>query len=434
MKNKLYIAVATLLIAVNANSASLIDDKISEISKKYSLENILGGTSGSNSFSLDFSSFGSSLSLECDFPKLPTIPTNICDKIQAPSGSSFFDSLDLGMCKVTGGADFGLEDNLLSLANDFCSDVNKKTNSLSFINRDIVSQYENASMKINSEAEEIFVESAYTEPRKINLTNTVFDSGLSTHDIYNPKNGVLGFDSFYEGKDSTIPKSLSKAYFENDYKMFRMYDRFVKSGSSQGGNKTVDLKSFEPKLPETYLEYTQEVEASSKNTFTSLSTLYTIEKKLKREVDTIKSESDELSKNSSSEIMKLEYHGIKNKMLEELFKDEEDKELQKSLNALESYELAKFNEEEEDFRIKNAYLVNPSQLRAKTLPTQVRSVYVEKASRQLTQEARRKAEKMREIKNKQELLKLMAQKVFISNLEFRPEIAEKEIEEILTQN
>jgi hypothetical protein len=77
--------------------------------------------------------------------------------------------------------------------------------------------------------------------------------------------------------------------------------------------------------------------------------------------------------------------------------------------------------------------VNTSGLKALTKRKEEQIPYMYETMWQNTKEARRKAENERMIKIKQETLKLLAQKVFTSNLEYEPSIAQKEIDEILGQ-
>ena len=245
-------------------------------------------------------------------------------------------------------------------------------------------------------------------------------------------NGVLGFDKIYN-HDENIPNSLRDAYFRNDYQMYNLYERHAKVASPKKDG-SIDLRNISPSVPETYLDYMQQVQVGTKETFSALPTFYEYDKQLNNELSSIQRKTPlKLNTSKTSIEMKADYMAYKKSLSEKFMDINSNTNLKKMTDNINSYENIRYMENEENFRLKNNYIVQPSKLKLETIPTSDRLLYAEKIRKQQEEEIRRGAEFLRESKNKKELAKLMAEKVFISNFEYNSTISQKEIEEILTQ-
>lgn len=401
--------------------------------------------------SLNLGTFMSAFSIQCDMPSVPKIPNDICDGIDT-SDFQINKSFDIGVCKVTvntGGTTDSFN-SAKSLLQDFCNRSKDTSSAVSQRINTALDLRENFDMKTNVKPDDITVESDYISgTTNIKTVDAEMPNGLKESQIYDPKNGVLGFDTIYKS-GKKIPERLRNAFFDDDYATYRMYDRFAKNEDVNKLKNEDALNKFNPTIPKTYLEYKANITANALSIAGSFPTPYVIEKQLKRDLDRIKKEIGTDIQGSTSIEMKANYLVLKDKIMTELFKTKIESEwtttkdgkqiqidkpnqgaLAKAIRDLEDYELTKFGGEEDIYKATHDTVVRPSQNKIETKKDKYKMAYTSKIFYQQKAETRRRAEKLREIKMKQEMLKLLAKKVFISNLEYKPEIAQKEIEEIL---
>lgn len=426
----------------NSKSADKLNDLFADKTKQFSSIDLkslgLDGLDYDNVANVNMSAFKGFLSNECEIPLIPQIPDDFCSDL-FKGNFKFMENLNLGLCTIgidsTKGTASDLskkKDGYVAMATQMCENGAGKVNSFSRWANKKITGASAETMDVLAPVSDVKVKSEFTEEKNIKLNDYTLPNGKKHSDIVKP-NGVLGFDKIYT-HDEKIPNSVRDAYFRNDYQTYNIYERHAKVATpSKDGS--IDFKNIPTDVPETYLDYMQEVQVGTKETFTSLPTVYEYDKQLNNEFNKIqKSNPLKLDSSKSSIEMKADYIAYK-KELSEKFMDinSETSSLKKMQDSIGNYENTKFMENEENYRIKNNYIIQPSKLKLETIPTGDRVLYADKIRKQQEEEIRRGAEFLRESKNKKELAKLMAEKVFISNFEFSSEISQKEIEEILTQ-
>lgn len=394
---------------------------------------------------LDLGSLSAMLSVQCDYsPNIPEAPVDFCDFTNGSINTGAFNfsrTLNLGKCKVNAGAQSsGIGAGFGDMVKNYCQKVRDTTRSWMPIENATVYLTEQTPFDINSKTTDISVNSKYLKPEKLKGTDEKYRY-LKGSQVYTP-DGVLGFDRFYNN-DKDMPKPLVTAFNTDNYKLYRAYERFAKTfkpskrnGWSPNDSVYIDFTKFKVK-PSSYMQWKNDLELNVKKIIGSYATPYVTENKIKEELDRIKKKIGKPT-GSSSASLKADYLSKKTKMLKELFtlkinKKDGYTELAKAMRDLKNYERLKFAEKEEEYRRTHNYIVNPSGLKVLTKRKEEQISYMDKIMWQQTQEARRKAENERMIKMKQETLKLLTQKVFVSNLEYEPSIAQKEIDEILGQ-
>lgn len=426
----------------NTKSVGKMNDLFEQKTKQFSSIDLktlgLDGLDYDNVANVNMSAFKGFLSSECDIPLIPQIPDDFCSDL-FKGNFKFIENLNLGLCTVGADSTKGSasdwakkKDEYVAMATQMCENGADKVNSFSRWTNQKITGASAETMGVLAPVETVKVKSDYTEERDVKINDYKLPNGKKYSDVVKP-NGVLGFDKVYAHSEE-IPNSVREAYFRNDYQTYNIYERHSKV-ATPNRDGSIDLKNIPADVPETYIDYIQEVQVGTKETFTSLPTVYEYDKQLTNEFNKIqKSNPLRLDTSKSSIEMKADYIAYK-KELSEKFMDvnSDTANLRKMQDSIENYENIKFMEKEEDYRFKNNYIIQPSKLKLETIPTSDRLLYADKIRKQQEEEIRRNAEFLRDAKNKKELAKLMAEKVFISNFEFNSEISQKEIEEILTQ-
>lgn len=397
----------------------------------------MDGLDYENVANVNMNVFKGFLSAECEIPLLPQIPDDFCSDL-FKGNFKFVENLNLGLCTIgvdsTKGAGGDLskkKDEYIAMATQMCQDGADKVNSFSqWVNKKITNQSAET-LGVLAPVDNVKIKSEFTKEREIKINDYTLPNGKKNSDIIKP-DGVLGFDKIYS-HDSKIPSSLREAYFKNDYQTYSLYERYAKVATpSKDGS--IDLKNIPTDVPETYLDYMQQVQVGTKETFSQLPTFYEYDKQLNNELNLIQKKTPlRLDTSKSSIEMKADYMAYKKSLSDKFMDINSDTNLKKMTENINTQENIKFMEKEEDYRLKNSYIIQPSKLKLETIPTSDRLLYAEKIRKQQEEEIRRGAEFLRESKNKKELAKLMAEKVFISNFEYNSTISQKEIEEILTQ-
>ena len=196
-------------------------------------------------------------------------------------------------------------------------------------------------------------------------------------------------------------------------------------------------------VPESYMEYKAKVQAGYRTHISQKPSMNTIENKLLNEIDRLKKKYD--TKNlsgSSSEDMKKDYYDKKQKILDELLsatvkkgssgEDIKDtSEYAKAIRDIENYEWGKYEHEEEKYRRKHVWIVEPSLQKVKLQPADVQDRYADAIYMQLNGEIRRKEKVFYKIENEKRKVKQLAKRLFYESLEYNPKIVQKELEELL---
>lgn len=397
----------------------------------------MDGLDYDNVANVNMSAFKGFLSSECEIPLIPQIPDDFCSDL-FKGNFKFIENLNLGLCTIgtdstkgTGGDVSKKKDEYISMAQQMCQSGADKSNSFSqWVNQKISSQSAET-LGVLAPVENVKVKSEFTKEREIKINDYKLPNGKRNSDIVKP-DGVLGFDKIYN-HDEKVPPTLRDAYFKNDNQTYNLYERHAKV-ATPNKDGSIDLKNIPANVPETYLDYMQQVQVGTKETFSSLPTFYEYDKQLNNELNTIQKRNPlKLDTSKSSIEMKADYMAYKKSLSEKFMDINSDTNLKKMTENINNYENIKFMENEENYRVRNNYIIQPSKLKLETIPTSDRLLYAEKIRKQQEDEIRRGAEFLRESKNKKELAKLMAEKVFISNFEYNSSISQKEIEEILTQ-
>ena len=401
---------------------------------------------------LDLGSLSTMLSLHCDYSlKIPKAPSGFCDFTNSSVGIGAFNfnrTLNLGKCKVSAGVhSSGIGAGFGKKIKSYCSYIKNKKDALwamPIAISDVLSKEQFQSSfdsLLHDDSPAIPVNSLYLPQKNIKYNDVKLSNGYPRSKVISP-DGVLGFDRIYKN-DSSIPKSLATAFNKDDYKKYRAYEFFAESypfSHRKGLNKNDSLYVDFSKMkisPSSFIELESQKQINIAKILSSYSTPYVTEDLLKKELSDIKKKYGNLSGSTSAQL-KADYLKKKKKTLEEFFnpnikKDKGKTILAKAMRDLANYERLKFAEKEEDYRRTHSYIVNPSGLKVLTKRKEDQISYMYEIMWQQTQEVRRKAENERMIKMKQETLKLLAQKVFVSSLEYEPSIAQKEIDEILGQ-
>lgn len=459
MKLKNIYACAFLFIVTTNCNASVLDsikdvqkikDLVEDKKKEFSnidLESLgIGGLKFDDVTNINLSAFKGFLTAKCAVPTLPSISESFCsDLLNGQSNLNFGQNLNLGLCSVSvGGGGYTnqakqAEESHRKMAIEMCQKLANGVNYLSQSTNKYIGSKSSKAIDAIAPAETVKINSKYAEAKEIELNDYSLPNGKKNSDLIKPS-GDLGFDNMLDNVD-TIPKSLRSAYFSDNYALYSIYEKFAKTATPESNGK-IDFNKVEPSIPETYLDYVQETQVEAKETFVSVPTIYEIEKKLNNEyLDLVEQNPIEVD-GSSSVQMKASLLSQKRELLDEFtsinFTNEERAEankrvLAKALNSVDEYLNVKFAEDEDKYRYEKGYIVNPSKLKADALSSTNKIIYADKVRRQQTDEVRRMANFMRQKKNQKELVKLLAEKVFIANFEFKSEIAQKEIDEILSQ-
>lgn len=426
----------------NTKSAGKIDKLLEEKTSQFTNINLkslgLDGLDYDNVANVNMSAFKGFLSSECDIPLIPQIPDDFCSDL-FKGNFKFMENLNFGLCTISADSSKGSagdlakkKDGYVSMATQMCESGANKVNSFSRWTNQKITGASAETLGVLAPVNTVKIKSEYTEDRDVKINDYTLPNGKKNSDIVKP-DGVLGFDKIYKSNEK-VPNSLREAYFKNDYQTYSIYERHAKVATpSRDGS--IDLKNVSADIPETYIDYLQEVQVGTKETFTSLPTVYEYDKQLTNEFNKIQKNNPlQLNTSKSSIAMKADYIAYK-KELSEKFIDinSDNSSLKKMQDNISSYENIKFAENEENYRLKNGYIIQPSKLKLETIPSGDKLLYADKIRKQQEEEIRRGAEYLRDSKNKKELAKLMAEKVFISNFDFNSEISQKEIEEILTQ-
>jgi hypothetical protein len=155
--------------------------------------------------------------------------------------------------------------------------------------------------------------------------------------------------------------------------------------------------------------------------------LYDLEQSLKQEVKVILSSLGSIQ-GSSSTALKTSYMNQKTELIKRLL----NSDITKNAKAkVENYMLLKFAEEEEEYRKTNGHIIQPSGEKVKTREVSARIKYAGKMMEQQSKEARRIADMQIRIKEEQNKINVLVEKVAIQSFEYNPAIVEKEIEELL---
>lgn len=399
---------------------------------------------------LDLGSLSTMLSFQCDYSlKIPPAPAGFCDSLSSSIGTGGFNfsrTLNLGKCSATVGATgSGIGASFGNKMKNYCSDIENKIDGLwamPIAISDMLSkeQFQSSLDSIlYDNSQKISVNSLYLPKKKIEYNDVKLPNGFPKSKVISP-DGVLGFDRIYKN-DPDLPKALITAFNSDDYKTYRAYEFFAgtypfshRNGKSENDSLYVDFSKMKITLS-SFIELETQKQTDVGKILTSYATPYATEDSLKNELSDIKNKIGKPSGTTSAEL-KASYLMKKNKILKEFFSTDIKKKegktvLAKAMRDLANYERLKFAEEEEEYKRTHHYIVNPSGLKVLTKRKEEQISYMYEIMWQQTKEARRKAENERMIKIKQETLKLLAQKVFISSLEYDPSIAQKEIDEIL---
>lgn len=397
----------------------------------------LGGLDYENVANVNMSVFKGFLSAECEIPLLPQIPDDFCSDL-FNDDFKFVENLNLGLCTVGVDTTKGdandimkKKDEYIDMAKEMCQKGANTGNTFSKWVNDKMINKGAETMGILAPVNTVRVKSEFTQERDIKINDYTLPNGLKNSDIVKP-NGIVGFDKIYN-HDEKIPNSLREAYFKNDYLTYNTYERYAKIAQPDK-NGELDLKNISPQIPETYLDYMQQVQVGTKETFTAVPTIYEFDKQLNNELNLLQKKTPlNLNTSKSSIEMKADYLAYKKSVSDKLMDINSSTVLKKMTDNINSQENIKFMQNEENHRLKNLYIIQPSKLKLETIPTSDKLIYAEKIRKQQEDEIKRGAEFLRESKNKKELAKLIAEKVFITNFEYNSEISQKEVEEILTQ-
>ncbi len=450
---KTFKIILTLTLATNLYSSIGLDNisdskalgKVTDMigSKTEQFSNIdldslgLGGLDYENVANVNMSVFKGFLSAECEIPLLPQIPDDFCSDL-FKGDFKFVENLNLGLCTIGVDTTKGdandimkKKDEYINMAKEMCQEGADTVNTFSkWVNDKMINQGAET-MGILAPVNTVKVKSEFTKERDVKINDYTLPNGLKNSDIVKP-NGVLGFDKIYN-HDEKIPNSLREAYFKNDYLTYNAYERYAKIAPPDKKGE-LDLKNISPQVPETYLDYMQQVQVGTKETFTAMPTFYEYDKQLNNELNLLQKKTPlKLNTSKSSIEMKADYLAYKKSISDKLMDINSNTNLKKMTDNINSQENIEFMQNEENHRLKNSYIIQPSKLKLETIPTSDKLIYAEKIRKQQEDEIKRGAEFLRESKNKKELAKLMAEKVFISNFEYNSEISQKEVEEILTQ-
>lgn len=420
------------------NKANDLFQKKSEQFKSINLKSMgIDGLDYDNVANVNMSVFKGFLSSKCDFPLIPNIPTNFCENL-FKGDFNIFENLNLGLCSISGDTSKGdarilmdKKNEYIKMAKETCQKGAGEINSFAKWTNDKLLGASAEAMDTLASVSEVNADSEFLGNKKVLINDYKLPNKLNNSDIIKPK-GVMGFDKIYNN-DKKIPTRLREAYFKNDYATYSAYERYAKTTPAK--NSEIDLtKATNDNVPDTYLDYMQQVQVGIKESFASLPTVYEYEKKLTNEFNKLQKDNKlNLDTSKSSIEMKAEYMAYKKSLSDKFMDINSDTTYKKMINGIKKYENISFAEQEEEYKLKNSYIIQASKLKVETVPTNDRFLYAEKIRRQQEQEIRRGANFLRNSKNKQDLAKLIAEKVFIANFEFNSTISQKEIEEILTQ-
>ncbi|KAB7891281.1 hypothetical protein [Poseidonibacter ostreae] len=452
-KLKFSIVTLSLLATMSANALDLstVTNAVDTFnSKKEQFSSLDLSSLGLDGFDYDdvtnlsVSAFGGFLSAECAIPTIPSISEAFCATLLSGKATNLDYSLNLGLCEVGAGGGAGgdtieeTQNKYRNMAIEMCNKGAKSVNYISQSANKYVAELGGKVVSATAPITTVKMESKYAQKRDISLNDVKLPNGKKKSDYVKP-DGTLGFDKMYDNSND-IPKALRTAYFGDNYALYNIYEKFAENATPDSSGK-VNFKDMIPDVPETFLDYIQETQVMAKEAFAEIPTIYEIEKKLNNEFSDL-TKDNPVSLNGSSTNMKAQLLSNKKALLQEFmdinvsaseYDDSDVKVLAKTLNAIEKKENIAFSESEDTYKYENGYIINPSLLKANALSSNNKIIYADKVRRQQRAEINRMADFMRKRKNNQEMVKLLAEKVFIANFDFNSQIAEKEIDEILSQ-
>ena len=213
-KKKILLLLFMFSPLLNGYDLSNISSDVSQGKKMYNnISNLLNGKASYNfGGTTDFSLFGNSLKIQCEYSPNIELP----DLCNAPT-SKFSKTFNLGVCSV--GLGSSASDALSKMIKELCSSPPNKAGWNYQVGQNV---------KISDTEENRITAKTTTvnaNGKSFELHNTIFPSKKTTTDIYK-NDGLLGHKTIKEGKN--IPNKLRKAYFNDDVRVFEAYERQVK--------------------------------------------------------------------------------------------------------------------------------------------------------------------------------------------------------------
>jgi len=395
-------------------------------------------TSLTNGFSIDsFNIAGLNLgfSAECNLPE-PSASFDVCDMFKNKTGIDLFGQLEknlnLGACK--GSFSLGADDDMKDLMKSLCS-LGTKNAEVSW-NIQKVQQAELADAKSLSPIAKTkkIVENGV----ELAIKNVSYPNGKTTEDLYK-EGGEISHKAISRSPD--IPKEFRKAYATDDIVTYSAYERTAKL-AKPSKNGDVDLKETTASAPETYLQYLSQEQAKITDLTALKPDMQSYENNIRQEIDRLikKHNLMHLSGSTSSEL-RADYQQKVDKIAKDLLKVNIEKkngkeipyttEYAKAIKGITEYEEVRFMLNEENYKRKHKTIIQPSLAKVKIQPSKKQLKYADRILMQMSNEVDRKVEFNHKISREKYKLANFTRRIFFESLPYNPQIAAKELEELL---
>jgi len=417
-----------------ANQASNISGGASNINS--TIHNITSGLNFANGIGFDnfnLNGFSTSFGANCDLPR-PSANLDICDILQRSTGFDIFGHLsrtiNIGKCHATFGA--GLGDGLNDMFRNLCG-VGRQHAEISWSTHEVNMEKLLEAKALDRTAKPIEV--VTNDDKRVKLKTVTYKNGQTTQSLFG-KNGILTHKAISAGR---VPTNLRTAYARDDVVTYDAYLDTAKTYQPDDPSKQLDVKIG---VPETYIEYEAKKQAVILEEETLVPSRKDYESKLRDEIKQLKDEHNFGTLNGSTSTAMLQDYKQK---IEAIINDlvsletEEDAngedtpktEYGKYIKGLRQYERGKFIFKQRVYRRTHDTVVQPSNKKVRIQPVQNQMKY---ASKIMLQQAKEIDDEVRfnEMfeKKKNDILDFTI-KIFYETLNYRPEIAQKEIEELL---
>jgi len=446
MKKKITIVLLLLLVETQAmsfnfdggnlvNSAKDISKKAKNIKSKVDeyKQKYLNLTNGIGFDNFDLNGFNTSFSASCDLPK-PSANFDICDMIQKSTGFDIFGQLSktisIGKCKAS--LSTGLGDELNDMFRNMC-DVGRQNPEVSWSVHEVNMEKlleEKAYNKVSKPAE---VTTEYGE--KIKMKTTSYKNGQTTQSLFG-QNGILTHKAISLGK---VPTAMRQAYARDDVAVYDAYLNAAKTYKTSDRSKQLDLSIG---VPKTYIEYEAKKQALILEYETLVPSRRDYEGKVRKEINELKQKYNfSTLDGDSSSAMLQDYNQKLQKISTDLLSldtkkdknglDTPKTEYGKYIKGLRQYERIKFLFKEDEYRRTHKTIVQPSRQKVMIQPQQNQIKYASRIMMQQRREINDEIKFNEMFEKKKNYVADFTIKIFYESLKYRPEIAQKEIEELL---
>jgi hypothetical protein len=402
--------------------------KISGFKDKYSQY-----SSGLGFEDFDVNGVNTGFSLECDLPK-PSANLDVCKILKDNTGIDIFGQLsrnfNIAGCKGSFG--LGAGDELKKLMKSLCN-LGQQDAEVSWnVHKiDMEKLLEAEANKKTADKPKV-IKDGETE---VTLTVVKHSNGQTTETLYK-KGGTIAHDTISKG---AVPPALRKAYATDDVVTYEAYERTAKMAGSKNGK--VNLKT-DSRPPETYLQYLSAKQAMIVDNMSLKPSRRVYEGNIREEIVRLKNKHgyNRLSGSSSSALKADNGRKVK-AMAKELLtinvakKNGKDikstTEYAKAIKGLVEYETKLFGLEKDTYNRTHSVIVQPSRQKVLLQARKNQARYSDRIVMQLRREIYEEVEFNNKLDVKKEELTRFTRRLFYESLDYKPEIAQKELEELL---